>query len=60
MTKPQDNFTDITLHDNAVISTAESRSLQQIGIDGEILHTPGHSGRQRRSCSTMAPSSPVI
>ncbi|MCB0184820.1 MAG: MBL fold metallo-hydrolase [Caldilineaceae bacterium] len=43
-TSPQDNYTDITLYDNVVISTAESRALlQQIGIDGEILHTPGHS-----------------
>ena len=42
--KPQDNFTDITLHDNVVISTAESRALlAKIGIAGEILHTPGHS-----------------
>jgi ribonuclease/clavin/mitogillin len=43
-TKPQDNYVDITLHDNVTISFAESRSvLDQIGIRGEILHTPGHS-----------------
>lgn len=43
-TKPQDHYTDITLHDNVVISFAESRAfLQRIGIAGEILATPGHS-----------------
>ncbi len=43
-TKPHDNYVDITLHDNVVISFAESRAaLNQIGIPGEILHTPGHS-----------------
>lgn len=42
--KPQDNYTEITLHDNVVISIAESRPvLAEIGIPGEILHTPGHS-----------------
>ena len=43
-TKPQDNYLDVTTHDNVVISFAESRSvLEQIGIAGEIVHTPGHS-----------------
>lgn len=43
-TKPADHFTDITLHDNVVISFAESRAtLLRIGIAGEILPTPGHS-----------------
>jgi ribonuclease/clavin/mitogillin len=43
-TKPQDNYVDITLHDNVTISFAESRTvLEQIGIPGEIVHTPGHS-----------------
>jgi ribonuclease/clavin/mitogillin len=43
-TKPQDNYVDITLHDNVTISCAESRALlARIGIPGEILHTPGHS-----------------
>jgi ribonuclease/clavin/mitogillin len=43
-TKPQDNFVDITTDDNVVISSPESRPLlEQIGIQGEILHTPGHS-----------------
>lgn len=42
--KPTDHFTDITLHDNTVISLAASRALLAgIGIEGEILHTPGHS-----------------
>jgi ribonuclease/clavin/mitogillin len=43
-TKPQDNYVDITTHDNVTISCSESRSLlERIGIPGEILHTPGHS-----------------
>ena len=42
--KPQDNYLDITTHDNVTISFSESRSiLEQIGILGEILPTPGHS-----------------
>jgi len=42
--KPQDNYLDITTHDNVTISFSESRSiLEQIGISGEILPTPGHS-----------------
>ncbi len=37
-------YTEITTHDNVVISTAGSRDfLKRIGIDGEIVHTPGHS-----------------
>jgi endoribonuclease LACTB2 len=43
-TKPRDHYLDISLHDNVVISFAESRAaLHRIGIAGEILHTPGHS-----------------
>jgi glyoxylase-like metal-dependent hydrolase (beta-lactamase superfamily II) len=43
-TKPQDNYVDITLHDNVTVSFAESRAvLERIGILGEIVHTPGHS-----------------
>jgi glyoxylase-like metal-dependent hydrolase (beta-lactamase superfamily II) len=43
-TKPRDNYSDITLHDNIVITTAQSRAfLAQLGIPGEIVHTPGHS-----------------
>jgi len=42
--KPQDNYVEITLEDNVVISCAESRALlHQIGIPGEIVPTPGHS-----------------
>lgn len=42
--KPTDRFTEITLHDNVVITAAESRALlARVGIPGEILHTPGHS-----------------
>lgn len=43
-TKPQDNYLEISTHDNQVITLAESRPLlKSIGIDGEILPTPGHS-----------------
>jgi glyoxylase-like metal-dependent hydrolase (beta-lactamase superfamily II) len=42
--KPQDQYVDITTHDNVTISCAESRSaLERIGIPGEIVPTPGHS-----------------
>jgi glyoxylase-like metal-dependent hydrolase (beta-lactamase superfamily II) len=42
--KPQDQYVDITTHDNVTIAFAESRAvLERIGIGGEILHTPGHS-----------------
>jgi len=44
-TKPVDHYADIAMHDNIVISFAESRALLgRNGIAGEILHTPGHSG----------------
>jgi len=43
-TKPQDNYVDITLHDNVVIPFHESRDLLEgIGFSGEIVPTPGHS-----------------
>lgn len=43
-TKPADNYTEITTHDNVIISTSESRQLLgNFGIAGEIVHTPGHS-----------------
>ena|SRR5688572_18507034 len=43
-TKPADHYTEITTHDNVLIPTSESRALlAEIGIAGEILHTPGHS-----------------
>ena len=42
--KPQDQYVDITTHDNVTISFAESRAvLDRLGIGGEILPTPGHS-----------------
>ncbi len=42
--KPQDNYLDITMDGNVVISYAKSRrTLAEIGIAGEILPTPGHS-----------------
>ena len=42
--KRADRYTEITTHDNVVIPAAESRAtLSRIGIEGEILHTPGHS-----------------
>jgi glyoxylase-like metal-dependent hydrolase (beta-lactamase superfamily II) len=43
-TKPRDRYVDITMHTNVNITFAESRSvLERIGIQGEIVHTPGHS-----------------
>jgi ribonuclease/clavin/mitogillin len=42
--EPQDQYLEVTMHDNVTIPFAESRSvLERIGIPGEILHTPGHS-----------------
>lgn len=42
--KPEDNYTEIVPEGNVVISCAESRTLlAEIGIHGEIVHTPGHS-----------------
>jgi glyoxylase-like metal-dependent hydrolase (beta-lactamase superfamily II) len=43
-TKPGDGYVDITEHGNVIISFERSRQfLSQIGIAGEILHTPGHT-----------------
>ena len=43
-TKPWDNYVEITPEGNVTISCEQSRLfLGQIGIAGEILHTPGHS-----------------
>ena len=43
-TKPSDNYVEITTHGNVTLSFQESRQLlDQIGVSGEILHTPGHS-----------------
>jgi len=43
-TKPRDQYMDIMQEGNVIISSAQSRELLgRIGINGEILHTPGHS-----------------
>jgi glyoxylase-like metal-dependent hydrolase (beta-lactamase superfamily II) len=43
-TKPWDNYVEITGDGNILISFEQSRELLgQMGIAGEILHTPGHS-----------------
>lgn len=43
-TKPKDNYQEITQFDNITITCSESRMvLDDIGICGEIVHTPGHS-----------------
>ncbi|MFL5734289.1 MAG: MBL fold metallo-hydrolase [Chloroflexia bacterium] len=42
--KPQDHYTEIDPLGNTELSVPESRAfLQTIGIQGEILSTPGHS-----------------
>lgn len=42
--KPEYNYVDITLNDNIHVLTAESRLfLRSLGIDGEIIVTPGHT-----------------
>jgi glyoxylase-like metal-dependent hydrolase (beta-lactamase superfamily II) len=42
--KPEMHFHDITLHDNRALPLAESRAfLKAIGIDGQVIATPGHS-----------------
>ncbi len=43
-TKPHDRYVEITEQGNVTISCAQSRGLlAEMGIAGEILHTPGHS-----------------
>lgn len=43
-TKPADHYVDITLEGSIVIPCAQSRELlRELGIPGEILHTPGHT-----------------
>jgi ribonuclease/clavin/mitogillin len=43
-TKPQDHYLEVTTDDIAPVAFTESRSiLEQIGIAGEVLFTPGHS-----------------
>lgn len=42
--KPSNHFQEISLSDNINLSFKESRAfLLRLGIDGEIIHTPGHS-----------------
>jgi endoribonuclease LACTB2 len=42
--KPEQHYVEIDLRDNIDLSFAESRDfLQKIGIQGEIIATPGHS-----------------
>ena len=42
--KPADEFVEITTHDNVVTTCDDSRALlAEIGIEGQVVHTPGHS-----------------
>ncbi|HLY25645.1 MAG TPA: MBL fold metallo-hydrolase [Aggregatilineales bacterium] len=42
--KPQNHYVEIDLTDNIVIQEADSRAfLARLGIQGEIIATPGHS-----------------
>jgi glyoxylase-like metal-dependent hydrolase (beta-lactamase superfamily II) len=42
--KPTSGYMDITLHDNLLLTSEESRAfLKGIGITGGIISTPGHS-----------------
>jgi glyoxylase-like metal-dependent hydrolase (beta-lactamase superfamily II) len=42
--KPLDRYVDITLDDNIVVKIADSRDfLAGLGLQGQIVHTPGHS-----------------
>jgi endoribonuclease LACTB2 len=42
--KPQNNYVEIDLTDNLVVNLSDSRAfLARLGIDGEIIATPGHS-----------------
>ncbi len=42
--KPRDKYVEITMAGNVTISCEESRRLLgRMGLEGEILHTPGHS-----------------
>lgn len=44
MVKPDDHFVEIDLRDNVMLALDESRAfLKRIGIEGEIVATPGHS-----------------
>jgi glyoxylase-like metal-dependent hydrolase (beta-lactamase superfamily II) len=42
--KPQDHYVAISMHDNVMATFADSRAiLEQVGIAGEVVPTPGHS-----------------
>jgi ribonuclease/clavin/mitogillin len=42
--KPEDKYVPVTSDGNVLLGFADSRAfLRRLGIDGEILHTPGHS-----------------
>jgi glyoxylase-like metal-dependent hydrolase (beta-lactamase superfamily II) len=42
--KPRHNYVDIALDDNTLVHTTQSRPfLRGLGMDGEIITTPGHS-----------------
>lgn len=42
--KPGNPFIEITLNDNLNLSFKDSRAfLRRLGMNGEIIHTPGHS-----------------
>jgi ribonuclease/clavin/mitogillin len=42
--KPSNPYLEITLNGNLNLSFKDSRAfLQRLGIEGEIIHTPGHS-----------------
>jgi endoribonuclease LACTB2 len=42
--KPADGYVDLQMHDNQIVSCAESRAaLAAAGFAGQFVHTPGHS-----------------
>ena len=44
MIKPEDHYLEIDLKDNMVLKIKQSRAfLAQLGIQGEVISTPGHS-----------------
>lgn len=43
-TKPVDRYVPITMRQTRVVAIADSRAfLASLGLDGEFVHTPGHS-----------------
>lgn len=43
-TKPADRYVPITMRQTRVVAIAESRAfLETLNLDGEFVHTPGHS-----------------